>query len=140
MNYFEEEDDEEMEIDGDTLEDEIFLIDTLNQQPFKNVDIYIQCSEVDLTENLREILIVSEFAWGLKIKLTPKHKQILLSELISHHVHVWFANLEARLFNVKLFELYDGCEIGTFSKNLNIPKWFFEKYSKTGRFTLAEEW
>lgn len=134
MNYFEE------EIDRETLENEIFLVDVLNMQEFRNVDLYLQCPEEELTNNVKDILIVSEFAWGFKIRLTPQHKEILLSELVSHHLHVWFASVEARLFNTRLFELYDGCVYAEFSKNIEIPQWFVDKYHNSDRYIISNEW
>lgn len=121
-------------------EERIFFIDTLNTNPFLNVDLYIQCDESDLTENLRQILLPSEYSWGVKIKLRQGYKLILINEIATHNLHMYFASVEARLADVKLFEMYDGCLYGEFSKNLTLPKWFSEKYQNSGVYSISKEW
>lgn len=136
----EESEEENMEIHKEILDNEIFFIDILNIQSFKNADIYLQSSKGDMTEQIRSILIDSELSWGLKIKLTIEHKMILLSELMKYHIHIYFSSIELRQFNTTLFKIYDGCEFAEFSKNLKIPKWFVEKYQNKDRYVISDEW
>lgn len=135
-----EDEKEEMEINKEILDNEIFFIDILNIQQFKNADIYLQCSKEDLTEKIQSILSHSELSWGLKIKLTIENKIVLLSELVKYHIHVYFSSIELRQFNTTLFKIYDGCEFAEFSKKIKIPKWFVEKYQIRDRYSISSEW
>ena len=116
-----------------------FTIDTLDIVP-DNSTCYIQCPSIDDDSKFRELFVPSEFNYNSKINLTSENKQKLKDIIRNESVVDYFQNMTIKHNDITLMEAYDGNVIGIFSKKLNVPQSFLDKYSPTKHAGVSEDW
>lgn len=116
-----------------------FTIDTLDIVP-DNSTCYIQCPSIDDDSKIRELFVPSEFNYNSKIILTKENKQKLKNIIRNEPVVDYFHNMTIKYNDITLMEAYDGNVIGIFSKTLNVPKSFLDKYSPTEHANVSDDW
>lgn len=119
----------------ETLE---FTIDTIEIVPDNSV-CYIQAPDVNNVE-LLELLEESKYNWAKQIVLTLENKLKLKSLLLKVELEDRFHNVTIERESKKIFEGYDGMEIGEISKNLVTPNWYDKKYIETEYCNRANDW
>ena len=115
-----------------------FIIDLIEIIPNNSI-CHIQAPSVDESEFL-EILDNSKYSWARQIILNSENKNKLKNLLLKIELEDQFQTVTIEKENEKLFEGYDGMEIGEISKNLIIPEWFKEKYIETEYCILSQNW
>ncbi|MBK7567135.1 MAG: hypothetical protein IPI31_04855 [Bacteroidetes bacterium] len=116
-----------------------FTIDILGIVP-DNSTCYIQCPSIDDDSKIRELFMQSEFSFYYKIFLTPENKQKLKSVILNESIVDYFQNMTIKCNDITLMEAFDGNVIGIFSKKINVPQLFLDKYSQTGHAEISDDW
>lgn len=119
----------------ETLE---FIIDVIEIIP-ENSIFYIQAPSMDNLELLK-MMDKSKYDWARQIILTAENKKQLKDLLLETEIEDQFNNITIEKECEKLFEGFDGMEIGEISKKIVIPNWFFEKYIETKYCILSNDW
>lgn len=122
------------------MEGALFLIDVIKILP-EDINCFIQAPSLDGKEILN-MMVESEFLYFKVIKLNLLNKDSFIKILSNHSITQDFHHIEIRLSsnNKKLFEGWDGIEFGHFSKDIEIPNWFEEKYLNEEMYYVSEEW
>lgn len=117
-----------------------FTLDILDIVP-DNSTCYIQCPSVDDDSKIKELIVHSEFNYNSKIILTFENKQ-KLKEIIRNEEYLvdHFQNMTIKHNDLTLMEAYDQNVFGIFSKTLNVPKSFLDKYSPTEHASVSDDW
>ncbi len=117
---------------------ELFFIDVMKIMP-STVDLYFYAPGLEDHIILKMIKNTNEETtkW---IHLDEKGKNLFLSRLSEEIIIEFFQWLQIKVNGNTLFEGFDGIESGIFSRNINIPKWFVEKYKNEGVYSLSNEW
>ncbi len=119
--------------------EQAFTIDTLDIVPDNSI-CYIQCPSIDDDSKIRELFVPCEFDWGSKIILTAQNKQKLKEIIRNEPVVDHFHNMTIKHNDIILMKAYDGNVFGTFSKTLNVPQSFLDKYSPTEHACVSSDW
>jgi len=114
-----------------------FMIDTIEIVPDNSI-CYIQAPSVD-NSNFLELFTKSKYNWARQVVLSSENKQKIKKLLLSSELENQFQNVTIEKEEEKIFEGFDGMEIGTISKKLNLPNWYVEKYVETKYCAFAEE-
>jgi hypothetical protein len=84
--------------------------------------------------------VPSEFNYCDKIILTPENKQKLKEIIQNEPIVDYFHNMTIKHNDITLMEAFDGNVIGVFSKTLNVPQSFLDKYSPTEHAGISNDW
>lgn len=115
-----------------------FFIDTLNILPL-NTECLIQAPSLD---NIFFLSLMSEtdYNYYKSIHLDNEHKMEIINILKKYPIIDYFQKIEIRDNKSLLFEGFDGLDFGIFSKNINIPDWFRNKYSQDEMYIISSDW
>jgi hypothetical protein len=119
-------------------ETQTFFIHIVKNAPNGSV-CFIQAPSIEDYE-FQQIMQPSKFPYFHQIILTGENKERLIEMVHLKQLEQYFHNLEIWQDGNLLFEAFDGMEIGTFSKNFNLPDEFITKYINLGMLTVSSEW
>lgn len=120
------------------MNDNIFFVDVLNILP-EEIDCYIQSPDLEDLEMLK-MMENSDYEYYKIIHLNSENKINLIEKLKNRNVIEFIQSIEIKEGYTLLFEGYDGIESGTFSRNINIPNWFKQKYKENWDYTISVNW
>ena len=104
-----------------------FMIDTIEIVPDNSI-CYIQAPSIDKA-NFLELFTESKYNWARQVVLNSENKEKVKNLLLRSEFEDQFHNVTIEKEEEKIFEGYDGMEIGEVSKKLSLPNWYVEKYS-----------
>lgn len=117
----------------------MFFIDVIKILP-NDIDCYICTYDIDDEITLNLMDDISEGDFDKYIKLNETSKAIFIDRLKKATIVEYFYCIEIRKNLNLLFRGFDGIESGTFSKEVNIPNWFKEKYKEDWTYSISKEW
>jgi len=111
-------------------DEQSIIIDILKIVPDNSI-CYINAPNIDSDSSILKLLTsATEYDWS--IILTLDKKKLLTSIITTESIQDCFHRLDIKFTNSLLCESYDGMCTVILSDNLNIPKWFTDKYVKDG--------
>jgi hypothetical protein len=119
-------------------ETQSFLIDILKLIP-EGAVCFIQAPSSD-NSNLLKLMQPSKFDYYTQVPLTSANKQQLIILVNDEHVEQEFQSIEIRLEDKIRFQAFDGMEIGTISKKLQLPVSFVQNYIRSGMCSVSDSW
>lgn len=126
---------EELQFMREELE---FLIDTIEIVPNNSI-CHVQAPNIKNTD-FHELCEKSKYNWAQQIVLNSENKEKFKNLLLRSEIEGQFHNIIIEEEEVKIFEGFDGMEIGEVSKTLNLPNWYLDKYIKTKYCNIAKNW
>ena len=115
-----------------------FAIDTIEIVPDNSI-CYIQAPSNE-NVNFLELFEKSKYNWAQQIVLNSENKEKFKNLLLRSEIEYQFHNVTIEKEEEKIFEGFDGMEIGVVSKKLSLPNWYVEKYSETKYCNIAKDW
>ena len=115
-----------------------FTIDILEIIPDNSI-CYIQAPSLDDVDFLK-VMTESKYDWAQQIILSKENKLKLKKVLLENEIEEQFQNVTIEKESKKIFESFDGMEIGELSKSVIVPNWFFAKYIETEYCIISEDW
>lgn len=118
---------------------EMFFVDVIGILPNK-IDCFI--SSYDIEDEIAIALMsdINEGDFDKYININESNKNIFINRLKKATVVEYFQSIEIKKDSILLFRGYDGIESGTFSKIVNIPDWFKEKYKEGWTYSVSTDW
>ena len=115
-----------------------FMIDTIEIVPDNSI-CYIQAPSIDKA-NFLELFTESKYNWARQVVLNSENKEKVKNLLLRSEFEDQFHNVTIEKEEEKIFEGYDGMEIGEVSKKLSLPNWYVEKYIESKYCNIAKDW
>ncbi len=118
----------------------MFFLDVIEILP-SNIDCFISSSS-DI-EDKDFLILTDEISKGdfdKYININDSNRKILNDILKKETIVEYFYCVEILKDSSLLFRGYDGIESGTFSKTVNIPNWFKEKYKEDWVYSVSTNW
>lgn len=100
---------------------------------------FIQAPSCDNPKMLK-LMQPSQFDYYTQVPLTIANRQQLVNLVNDEHVEQEFQSIEIRLGDKLLFEGFDGLEIGTISKTVQLPVNFVQNYIHSGQCSVSDRW
>lgn len=116
----------------------MFFIDVIAILP-QEIDCYIQAPSLE-DKIIINMMRQTEYDYYTCIHLNEANKRVFIERLRNSTVVEYFHSIEIKKDLILLFEGYDGIESGTFSKTVNIPSWFKEKYKENWIYSISKDW
>jgi hypothetical protein len=107
------------------------IIDILNIVPNNSI-CYINAPSINDDSAVLKILLPSDDNYDWHLTLTADNKHFFINIIIAESIQHEFHRLDIKYDNSLLCESYDGMCTVILSENLNIPKWFADKYVQDG--------
>jgi len=117
---------------------EIFFVDALAILP-ADIDCYIQAPSLE-DKIVLNMMHKTQYDYYRCIHLDESNRRLFIQRLKQNTVVEYFNNIEIKVDKILLFEGYDGIESGRFSKTVNIPSWFKEKYKEGWDYSISQDW
>lgn len=116
----------------------MFFIDVLNILP-SEVDCYIQSPDL-VEETILGMMKDSSYSYYKIIHLNNIVRDVFIKKLQNNYITEYFQSVEIKKDSELLFEGHDGIESGRFSKKVDIPNWFKDKYRENWDYSISKEW
>ena len=115
-----------------------FIIDTIEIVPNNSI-CHVQAPNIK-NADFHELCEKSKYNWAQQIVLNSQNKEKFKNLLLRSEIEGQFHNIIIEKDEEKIFEGFDGMEIGEVSKTLNLPNWYLDKYIKTKYCNIAKNW
>ena len=120
-------------------EEQQFCIDVLEIVPDNSV-FYVQVPSSKDAKFLKIVNDSQKYDWAKEVALNQQTKTLLKSLIAESLIVEEFNSVTIEHNEHRIFEGWDGMEIGEVSKTLILPNWFEEKYIASGYCILSASW
>ena len=115
----------------------LFFLDILSIVPLKDTRCFIQAPGI---EGLSSVLSKTDDPAIMVMDCNKSTIEIIKNKIIYSNIQDNIMYISIKNNDITLYEGYDGVEYGVFSKNINIPQWFRDKYKPSGWYEISDEW
>jgi hypothetical protein len=120
-------------------ETQSLTIDILKIVPDNSI-CYINAPSIDNSSAILNLLQPTELIYNKQIKLTKENKTAFINIVTSESIEEHFHNLQIKHNSDLLCEAFDGMDMVTLSKNINVTNEFIDKYIKTDLCCISNDW